>query len=225
MNTFFNKTYCINLDSRADRLTRCNERLEKYGIGGVERFSAYALENGAHGHCKTYCALIDVCIAQGLEKYLLLEDDVSFMVNADDFKELLEYAVTELPDDWDALYLGGTICDNYVSQPISTYSKHLYRLHSAFATQAVAFSRRGLTKIRESFSAAQDWWHETLTKTNGYSFDVFLAKDFLPNANCFITKEMLCGQCPDWSDILNTHTDYNKLMVDRFNHYKNQLHE
>jgi GR25 family glycosyltransferase involved in LPS biosynthesis len=225
MITFFDKIYCINLDSRTDRLALCTEQLLKYGANEFERFSAHALENGAHGHCKTYCALIDTCLAQGLENCLLLEDDVSFTGNVKEFKGILNVSVSELPGDWDALYLGGTLCDNYTSSPISTYSKNLYRLHSAFATQAVAFSRKGLIKIRESFSDSQDWWRESLIKTNGYSFDVFLAKDFLPSSNCFITKEMLCGQCPDWSNILNTHTDYNKLMLDRFNHYKSQIHE
>lgn len=225
MFEFFNKIYCINLDSRLDRLALCSERLSKYSIGEVERFSAYALENGAHGHCKTYCALIDECLMRGFENCLLLEDDVSFTVSVEEFKNILQAAVSELPDDWDALYLGGTLCDNYTSSPISIYSKHLYRLHSAFATQSVAFSRKGLLKIRENFSDSQDWWRESLVKTNGYSFDVFLAKDFLLSSNCFITKEMLCGQCPDWSNILNTHTDYNKLMLDRFNYYKSQLHE
>lgn len=51
---------------------------------------------------------------------LILEDDIQFR---DGFDELLEVVLSELPADWDGLWLGGT--SNKV-EPYSTLLKRLY---------------------------------------------------------------------------------------------------
>jgi GR25 family glycosyltransferase involved in LPS biosynthesis len=217
------KIYCINLDSRVDRWETCKKELKDVGIMQYERFSAIEDPNGAHGHVKSFCNLIDICLEQEFSNYLILEDDVSFIGEKSEFIPCVDAAISELPNNWDVLYFGGTLCDNYVSSPISLYSEQLYKLHSAFATQAVLFSYKGFKTLRDMFSCSKEWWQEVLSETEGYAFDVFLAKSFLPASNSYITKSILCGQRPGWSDLLNTYTDYNKLMTERFEYYKAKL--
>jgi len=222
-NEILSNVYVINLDIREDRRRQVRGEFTAAGIRSYGRFSAHADVNGAYGNTKSFCGLIDRCLSLDSSGCLIFEDDVIFMPSQTPFAVEIAGALNELPDNWDALYLGATLCDNYVTQPITNYSEHLYRLWSSFAAHAIIFSKQGLKNIRSRFSPSEGWWQEVLVKTDGYAFDVFLAKEFLPTANCYITKKILCGQRPGWSNLLNKNTDYNKLMSARFEYYKNKL--
>lgn len=226
MNNFFDKIYCINLDSRADRWSLFLKELDRIQLTGCEKFKGFEMTSGQHGHAKSYCSLIDLCLAQPHNNYLLLEDDVLFMGEPAEVVDALSLAFSELPENYDALYLGGTLCNNYVDTPIVNYSTHLYKLYSAFATHAVVFSYKGLEKIRSSFSASTDWWKELLLgKADSYTTDVYLAENFLPKNNCYITKKMLCSQRPNYSNILNKYVDYTSLMLERLTYFKDKINE
>ena len=58
-------------------------------------------------------------------------------------------------------------------------------------------------------------WSDTIAER--YSvFDVFLAKDYLSVANCYITSELLCYQRASFSDIDGCDRNYRGYMTDLF---------
>lgn len=69
---------------------------------------------------RSHRSLLEHADREGIEHLLLLEDDVTF---AEDFDYKLSDALRELPDYWEALYLGG----NEV-RPSSGFSRNLKRV-------------------------------------------------------------------------------------------------
>ena len=226
---FFKKIYCINLDERHDRWRYCVNEFHSLGVDNFERFSALRAErlpdgspgNNKAGHTRTYCAVIDKAIDDGAETCIIFEDDFRFLVKGDNLSNELNCSISQLPEDWDALYFGATLCPDYVAEPIEKYSTCLFKLNSAYATHATAFSRKGLLALRNCFSSSQDWYLEYLKKSS--PADIFLARDFLPKHNAYITSTLLCDQLPGTSDILGYQVDYSRLIQERFAHYKSKL--
>lgn len=107
--------YCINLDTRADRWQKMDEQFSRLRID-AHRFPASTGLPADHnprrktlgqiGCLKSHCAVIKDAMAKGYKQIMVLEDDVVF---CDDFHERLAYCTKKLPDNWDTLYLGGTI--------------------------------------------------------------------------------------------------------------------
>lgn len=226
---FFKKIYCINLDERPDRWQYCVSEFDKLGVTSYERFSALKVDklpngqpgNNKAGHTRTYCAVVDKAIADEVETCIIFEDDFRFLVRGDALTDGLNCAVSQLPEDWDLLYFGATLCADYLAEPIQKYSSCLFKLNSAYATHAIAFSRKGLQALRNQFSASADWYLEYLKKSA--PADIFLARDFLPKHNAYITSSLLCDQLPGTSDILGYSVDYSRLIRERFAHYKAKL--
>lgn len=222
----FDKIYCINLDERTDRWEHCLKEFDKLNTTNYERFAALraaTLPNGQkgegrHGHTKTYCALIDKAIEDNVKSCLILEDDFHFELAGDSLIELLGKAFSQLPDDWDALYLGANIQTIYTQTPLQRYSTELLKLNSAYATHAIAFSWKGLRALRNCFSAREDWYLEYIE--NSRATDVFLARDFLPKNKVFITSTLLCNQLPSYSCIEGEYKDYAQMIRDNFTKHK-----
>lgn len=73
----------------------------------------------------------------------MLEDDIGFIER---FDSLLEIAVSELPEDWDALWLGGTVVK---SEP---YSSMLKKLIKGSGLYGVIFRETIYDKLIQSLS-------------------------------------------------------------------------
>jgi GR25 family glycosyltransferase involved in LPS biosynthesis len=202
MFSFFDKTYCINLDKRTDRWQQSLSEFAKVGIS-VERFKACEGDNKALAFNKSQYH----CIQKGLsecDKFLILEDDVEFKGWSH-----LGMALNELPNDWDILWLGGNLigCGGIEFRPPVRYRSHLFRPQDIWQTHAVAYSRKAAEWIVNNFPFHKDEYEkEGLT-----IYDEWLRVNALPMLNCFIVAPQIAVQRADHSDIWNTHADYTSL--------------
>ena len=94
MKKYFDKIYCINLDSRSDRWNQCIEEFKKVGIEDiVERFSAEQLIPGIAGCTKSHYEIIKQCKKNNFKNVLILEDDVTF-INSN-FLETIDKSISD----------------------------------------------------------------------------------------------------------------------------------
>ncbi len=130
--------------------------------------------------------LLDFLFDPDANTLLHVEDDVVF-------RDLghLNQAISELPDDWDVLYLGANlICWNNGSEPQpERFSEHLFRIRAAWTTHAVAYHKRCVRRILEGQPS-----FDTLM------FDNWLSSK-LPELNAYIVAPMVAWQRPHVSSI------------------------
>lgn len=195
-NTYFEKTYCINIDERTDRwfgtLRRC-------GLEGFvpERYDAVIEDNRVLAFNKSQLEVIRLAYFQCKGNVLILEDDCVFKNTMH-----LHYAMNELPEDWEILFLGANIIGSDTlpfTQPVR-HSSHLFLLTDCWQTHAVAYSQRGLSHIVNSFKP-----------DNGYIYDEWLRQYVLPRGKSFIIAPQIAYQEAGHSDIWNVHADYTSL--------------
>lgn len=232
MNPFssFDKVIYLNLVDRQDRNEICLETFNKYNINNFERFEGIKVGGGAYEHfsskkigqigcCLSFSKMINKAIDENLNNVLFLEDDFEFQNEPLEFNQEINKCLDELPHDWDAFYLGANVIDHFTDRPLENYSNHLLRLRSAYALHSVAFSKKGLIKIREYFGNDKDWGLDLIREYE--AIDVFFAQVYQDENLCFIPRERLLSlQRPDFSSIESTFFDYTDLMVQRFRYFK-----
>jgi len=119
------------------------------------------------------------------------------------------------------LHLGATLTDEYGIFPIEKFSPNLFRLKSAHCLHSVAFSEFGINKIFDMFGSKNEWYKELIN--NYENMDVFMAKSYQNINNSFISKELICYQTPNLSNIENKTYDYTEWMNRNFNYFKSIL--
>ena len=167
------KKYLINLDRRTDRLEAVMPQFEALGWE-VERFSAYDTDKGWVG-----CTLshIDVILmGYSHETFMVLEDDVVLDPTTN---LVLEDAMSQLPEDWDMLYLG---CSP--KEPQVRYSDNLFKLNNAHVTHAIIWNGRP----DGAFEYVLDHADEI------EKIDDYFATVIQPRFNCFVTYPMVALQ-------------------------------
>lgn len=208
---YFGKIVFINLDKRVDRLEESLTEFYKQGFT-AERFRAFSGDNRHLAFNKSqYFAIKSV---SGYANALVLEDDCVFINTSH-----LYYAVNELPPDWDIFYLGANLTglDGLKDWKYPTeYSHHLCRLHDAFQTHAIAYSRKMMQWIVDNFPFYKDEYErEGLT-----IFDEWLRINVLHgDFKSFVINPQISYQRRSFSDLWNVESDYtscfergNKLM-------------
>lgn len=127
---------------------------------------------------------------------LTFEDDVIFQ----DLQHF-EAACSELPAEWDMVYLGANITDmvfGIKEYPPVRYSEHLYQVKRAWTTHAVGYSRKMADIIVR---------HYPVQEFN--MFDNWLNENILPHYKCFLINPMVAWQRPGISDLWGgVDTDY-----------------
>lgn len=126
---------------------------------------------------------------------LHLEDDCQFR----DLSHL-DVALSELPADWDIVYLGANlICWNNGEPQPERYSEHLFRVKAAWTTHAIGYNR----KCVETIIAKQPGFSDVM-------FDQYLSGR-LPEFNAFVVAPMVAYQRPRFSSIWNREDDYTPI--------------
>ena len=112
------RVYIINLPYKPERRERLSAHLAELDLFPAERIkwvralsgdwspppAWWETGNGAWGCLMSHLHVVHDAIMDGLEDYLVLEDDVVFHPRA---KQMLAQFFAEVPDDWDQIYLGG----------------------------------------------------------------------------------------------------------------------
>jgi len=118
LKRYFDRVVLVNLKRRTDRLIQVRAALQQcdWPFRNPQVFAAidgrvvpppkkYADGASAWGCLCSHRQLLKQAIDDGINRLLVLEDDVCFI---DGFRERVEQFLHEVPDDWDQLMLGGT---------------------------------------------------------------------------------------------------------------------
>jgi hypothetical protein len=180
--SFFQRRVCLTANP-GEWLKACAE-FQRVGLT-VEKYEAVK-EIGPHqsfNHSERNI-LLEFLFSED-NRLLHLEDDVAF-------RDLghLPQALSELPANWDILYLGANlVCWNNGEPVPERFSEHLWRVRAAWTTHAIAYHKSCVRRILErqpEFSAQM--------------FDNALS-ELLPELNAFVVAPMVAWQRPRVSSI------------------------
>lgn len=197
---YFQHITIINLKKREDRRELATKTLDEIGIN----YEVWQATENEQYPCR---GLVDSMqryfikvLSEGGERCLVFEDDIiNLFPNETVVLETIEKCIGQLPSDWDLFYLG---C-NPVFGFEKFYSENILPLRIAYATHAVAYSKRAMEFI--------------ISKEIKEPIDNFIVREFQPTAKCFASYPMLMSQRPDYSDIGKAFTDWRNFLEIRFN--------
>lgn len=216
----FDKIYCINLPSRKDRWQNCLLQFAKYSIlNNLEKFDGIVYNNAsfnkkqnAHLGCWfSHYTVLKHAQAMHYNKILILEDDFIFNVEPEDLNLKLTNCIKELPQNWDLFYLGAYFVKGYDYEAKINYSKNLYKTNTAFGNHSICYSKSGINKMICCMEKA--FLNLPSIPSNYESICWFYVKEFLYENNCYASKDFLCGQMKDFSDIEGRVVDYNDYFL------------
>jgi len=207
VNTFFDKAIFTNCDHRTDRLAQFTEEIAKFGIV-AERFKGLVYGNpynlpcepgnfnvGVIGTIQTMYNAVKEAKELGLKNFLFFEDDAVFHEN---FVELFDRCIRQVPEDWNLLYLGG----QNVHKPIPV-TANINRVTRAYYVHAIGIHERAYNFILELFKP------EVITR-NG---DVILT-DIQAAHPCYIFNPRLVYQREGISDVWGHLLNFDQYLKD-----------
>ena len=214
---YFDKIFCINLDSRPDRWEQVQREFDKVGIlDRVERVTAITIDEmpydprprknrdasdllGQFACASSHNKCTKLAIQQNAKNYLAFEDDFYFKEFDGDY---LNTCIDELPSDWRLFSLGYN--DWSQRKPVESFSKNLNKMHGFGLAHAYAINGHIFEKLNEEFEKRvirQEtrrirWW-----KRNEY---------FLGNATQvqYGVKKIFAFQMDGFSDVAGKEKDH-----------------
>lgn len=188
------KVFCINLDERPEKWELSKKEAEKLHLDPV-RVSATKASPGFVG-----CRLSHLGLLADVKEYvfMVIEDDIK--VCCENPSQALQDSMSELPNDWDMLYLGATL-----NTPLEKYSDHLYRIKQGWTTHAIIYNN-------------QNGVVDYILNADIRKIDVFYSDDVQEKFNCFITYPMILTQREGFSDVIRKDVDY-KVIQERYKTY------
>jgi hypothetical protein len=166
------------------------EEFVRVGLDNYLEFSALPIDDkeilGPHqSFSGSVRRILQDFLASDSQTLLLLEEDCIFR----DLSHL-EQAISELPAEWDILYLGANlICWNNGEQWPERVSEHLFRVYAAWTTHCIAFNRKVVPYLLE---------HQP--GLNVQMFDNYLSTQ-LSQLNAYCIAPMVAYQRPRISSI------------------------
>jgi GR25 family glycosyltransferase involved in LPS biosynthesis len=214
---YFDKIFCINLDSRPDRWELAQDEFRKVGIlDRVERVTALTTEEmpydprpvksrntsdllGQFACASSHNKCTKLAIQYNAKNYLAFEDDFYFKEYDKDY---LNTCIDELPSDWRLFSFG---YNNWSERaPIKSYSDNLNKMYGFGLAHAYAINKNMFTHLNTEFekrviraeTRRKRWW-----KRNEY---------FLGNATKYQygVKKMFAFQRDGFSDVTSSHKDH-----------------
>lgn len=113
---------------------------------------------GAWGCWRSHVRLMEDCLHQGWDGYIVLEDDALF---SQDFTRRFGPYLDALPEDFDLAYLGGQYW-NAATYPPRRVNDHVQRPFDVNRTHAMIFQAKGLPTIYKALHCFDRWkpdWH------------------------------------------------------------------
>lgn len=188
------QAFVINLNERTDRMEKFKENKFPFE---VQRYSAYRGDCGEDGCTLSHLAVISSRTISNFP-FVVFEDDCVLLQPWN----VVEKAISQLPDDWDALWLGANL-----RRPLVKYSDNLYRLQDAYGLHAVIYnSRKMIEYIIEN--------HHT---PSGKNLDIFYRNEVLKRFNCFITYPLVATQLSDQGNIAPVNHDNYNVIINNYN--------
>lgn len=183
-------TYVINLPHRADRLELFRKEAERIGVQ-PRRFAA--LPGGAIGATKSHLSVARIAKRNMLPYYLVCEDDAMF---CDNFTDLFNKGMMAIPDEWDAIYLGGSFTHNFLKGGDAQCG--IVRSGGANCLHAVIFHENFYNRLITVLEKAV---HDNTP------CDVAVSREH-PSHNIYAFYPQIAFQTPGMSDITGRFEDY-----------------
>ena len=152
----------------------------RVGLDGYLKFEAVGDIGPHQSFSRSTREILSQFWASGDDRLLFLEDDCVFQPI-----DHLGAALSELPDDWDIVYLGA----NLLNGTPERYSEHLFRVTAAWTTHCVGYNRKVVPFLLEN----QPGFSEMM-------FDQFLGNS-LAQLKAFVVAPMVAYQRPHVSAI------------------------
>lgn len=207
LTDYFSKAFCINLDSRPDRWEEVQKEFVKHSlcverIPGIEGSKMNLdfppeIKEGAVGCALSQFFCIKYAKQLGLNSFLLLEDDVEFDQNSN---QLFNQYISEVPPNWDMLYLGG---QHFHGMNLQQVSEHVYKCEYTLSAHSVAFSSKVFDRFIDRLI--------NITKP----CDVHYAESHR-ELNAYVFVPHLTWQRESYSDIEKFNVDYTFLKQHRY---------
>lgn len=177
------QTYVINLINRTEKKKLVQKHLKKYNI----KFKFYhpELNNDPKLGCKlSHLHIINEAKKNGYDKILILEDDVKF---------IKKFKLNNLPNNWDMLYLGGTVFkvlnkDNPKWYKIQCWTTHAYLINLE--------NDDLINDINKCIDSDDE-------------IDKYYLINIHPKYNCYMINPMIAIQREGYSDIEKQYVNYN----------------
>lgn len=220
---YFDKIFCINLDSRPDRWELAQSEFDKIGIlDRVERVSALTTEEmpydprpvknrnasdllGQFACASSHNKCTKIAMQYNAKNYFVFEDDFYFK-NYD--KNYLNTCINELPSDWRLFSLG---YNTWSQKSIESYSVNLNKMYGfglahAYAVNEGIFEHLNnefVKRVIRSETRRKRWW-----KRNEY---------FLGNATKYQhgVKNIFAFQRDGFSDVASSNKDHSSLITQK----------
>lgn len=200
MFSFFDFKLVLNCKSAATRWQQTALELDRVGITDYQRFEAIPDIGSHESFNRSVNQMLRLFHISGKKHFLLLEDDVVFVQDTLLLHAVMSCAVSELPPDWDILYLGANIQEKGFKTP-HFHTTHLYRIFNAWTTHAVAFNQKCVERLLEG----QPGFSERM-------FDNWLS-DQLNALNAFCVAPMVAFQRPGESLIWKGPANYTDIFT------------
>lgn len=138
LNSFFEKVFCINLARRPDRLSHALEQFSSHGISATvipavdgRKLPVGAMSAGRLGCLLSHLKIFRMARLQRLQSFAVFEDDVLLVT---DFGQKFNQWISELPVDWDLVYLGWL---NWLPMEYTPVSSNVGRIQKVGTSHAV----------------------------------------------------------------------------------------
>ena len=197
---YFDKTYCINLDKRPDRWELAKTEFDKHDLN-VERFSAIVgnpdniptkIVPGHAGCVLSHYNCVKIAKESGLDNLLMLEDDVEF---AENLNQWFAKYFPQVPDDWDLLYFGG----NHNNKPfVKQVGPNVFKTENTYTTHCYAIKNTLFDVVINMFPKLR------------YEVDVMYSL-MQRGYNAYVIRPHLAWQRDGYSDILERNVNYDFL--------------
>ena len=172
------------------------------GNPGVEVYTKFLINKpGAVGCLLSHVGVIEDAKKRGLEKILILEDDVEFCEN---FTNKFDKFVNDLPDNWDMFYLGGSAhTNNSNKQFLTSITDNIAKTTCTMTTSSYGINKNIFDIVIENALKMIE------------PIDSMYKYRIQSGYNCYVTRPNLAWQKPGHSDIANAHRDYTSFMKNK----------
>jgi hypothetical protein len=228
-SSIVDRCFLINLDRRADRLQEWLTQLpEHWPFPIPERFAAldgrriatppqWKNGQGAWGCYRSHCQILEKCLAEEINSYVVFEDDAGFI---EGFVEAVHNYVRELPEDWGLAYLGGQHL--YAGKhPPQKISDHVYRPYNINRTHGFMVRGRENMKVLYRHLHWNDWkprhhidHHLGRLTQRRYETQVQGKKVEAESIAVYTPDRWLVGQLPSKSNICGRRWDKTRFFND-----------
>jgi len=213
LTDWFDRIFVINRYDRPDRLNNFFDHIELEGLADRSEVTVYSAIIGDETSCPSYfksgnaawgcfrshsnvvegVIMEKTTLGEGLNSILILEDDVEFIQSPLD---LLNQFMSNVPKDWDQIYLGG----QHRIAPLDTKINCVKRGVSVNRGHAYALNSKAYSKFYSHINQASDYFNK---KSHHFDHQLEVAHR-RQEWNVYCPPIWLAGQCAGMSNICNS---------------------